>query len=139
MPGNLSYAAPSGVLPAGLCAAFTELREYAQLQALYHDGTVQRGQLALSSRRTFRISRRLSSAALATLYAFWCGQNNGLTPFFFYNPFEPAAGLAVGSNYDATGISTQGRYTVAFRGGTWTQATDICRTNVQGLELVEVA
>lgn len=38
----------------------------------------------------------------------------------------------------ATGNNTQGRVTVVFR-GKWAQATDISRTNVQGLELVEVA
>ena len=44
----------------------------------------------------------------------------------------------IGSNYDPTGNNTQGRVTVVFRGN-WAQATDIARTNVQGLELVEVA
>jgi hypothetical protein len=61
-----------------------------------------------------------------------------LIPFAFYNPFEVAAGHDIGSNYDPTGNGTQGRLTVVFR-GPWTQATDLCRTNVQGLELVEVA
>jgi len=139
MPGNLTQSAPSGVLPASLCTAFTELREYAQLQNGYHDGNIQRGQLAQTSRCTFRLSKRLSASALATLYTFWVAQNGGQTPFAYYNPFEPASGQAVGSNYDATGASTQGRYTVVFRGATWTQATDVCRTSVQGLELVEVA
>lgn len=139
MPGNLIQATPSGVLPASLCTAFTESRQYEQLQSAYHNGTIQRSQLAQTSRRTFKLSKRLSSAAQATLYAFWLAQNNGLTPFAFYNPFEPASGLAVGSNYDATGANTQGRYTVVFRGSTWSQTTDVCRTSVQGLELVEVA
>ena len=139
MPGNLIQATPSGVLPASLCTAFTELRQYEQLQSAYHDGTIQRSQLAQTSRRTFQLSKRLSAALLATLYAFWQAQNGGLTSFAFYNPFEPASGQPVGSNYDATGASTQGRYTVVFRGGTWSQATDVCRTSVQGLQLVEVA
>ena len=90
MPGDLTQAAPSGVLPASLCTAFTELRQYEQLQNAYHDGTIQRSQLAQTSRRTFRLSKRLSPSALATLYNFWVSQNGGLTPFAFYNPFEPA-------------------------------------------------
>jgi hypothetical protein len=139
MPGNLTQAVPNGVLPATLCTAFTESREYEQLQNAYHDGTIQRGQLAQTSRRTFKLSKRLSATALATLYAFWVTQNGGLTPFAYYNPFEPGSGLAVGSNYDPTGASTQGRYTVKFSGVTWSQATDVCRTSVQGLQLVEVA
>ena len=138
MPGNLVQAAPNGVMPASLCTAFTELREYVQLQNQYHDGTIQRSQLAQTSRRTFRLSKRLNVSALATLYNFWVSQNGGLTEFAFYNPFEVTAGQQVGSNYDPTGNETLGRVTVVFRGN-WAQATDIARTNVQGLELVEVA
>jgi len=137
VPGNLAYASPSGVLPESLCTAFTELREYAQLQGQYHDGTIQRSQLAQTSRKTFRLTKRLSAAALATLKAFWDSQNGGLTPFLFYNPFEPGSGLQIGSNYDPTGAGTVGRYIVVFRGA-WSQATDVCRTNVGALDLVEV-
>ena len=138
MPGNIAIAAPSGVMPATLCTAFTELREYAQLQNQYYDGTVQRSQLAQTSRRTFRLSKRLCAADLGTLYAFWVAKQGGLIPFAFYNPFEVVAGHDIGSNYDPTGNATQGRLTVVFR-GPWTQATDLARSNVQGLELVEVA
>jgi hypothetical protein len=76
-------------------------------------------------------------ASLPALYSFWVSQNAGLTPFAFYNPFDVASGQ-IGSNYDPTGNNTQGRVTVVFRGN-WAQATDVARTNVQGLELVEVA
>ena len=138
MPGNLQSAPPSGVMPASLSTAFTEVREYEQLQNQYHDGTVQRTQLAQTSRRTFRLSKRLCAADLGTLYAFWVAKQGGLIPFAFYNPFEVAAGHDIGSNYDPTGNGTQGRVTVVFRGA-WTQATDIARTNVPQLELVEVA
>jgi hypothetical protein len=138
MPGNLQPAAPNGVMPASLCTAFTEVREYAQLQNQYHDGTIHRSQLAQTSRRTYRLSKRLGAAALAALWNFWVSQNGGLTPFAFYDPFDVAEGEQIGSNYDPTGNSTQGRVTVAFR-GSWAQATDLARSNVQGLELVEVA
>jgi hypothetical protein len=138
MPGNLQPAAPNGVMPASLCTAFTEVREYVQLQNRYHDGTIHRSQLAETSRRTYRLSKRLSAAALAALWNFWVSQNGGLTPFAFYDPFGVAAGEQIGSNYDPTGNNIQGRVTVAFRGN-WAQATDLARSNVQGLELVEVA
>ena len=124
-------------MPLSLCTAFTENREYAQLQNQYKDGTIQRSQLTQTSRRTFRISKRLSASALVTLYNFW--MSHGETPFIFYNPFELAAGQQIGSNYDSTGNSTQGRVTVVFRGGMWAQSTDPARSNVQGLEMVEVA
>jgi hypothetical protein len=138
MPGNLIQPEPNGVMPASLCTAFTELQEYAQLQNQFHDGTIQRSQLVQTSRRTFRLSKRLNASALATLYNFWVLQNVGLTPFTFYNPFDVAAGQQIGSNYDPTGNNTQGRVTVVFRGN-WAQASDLARSNLQGLELVEVA
>lgn len=137
MPGNLVQAEPNGVMPESLCTSFTELREYVQLQNQYHDGTIQRSQLAQTSRRTFRLSKRLSASLRSTLCSFWVSQNAGLTPFAFYNPFDVAAGQQIGSNFDPTGNNTQGRVTVVFRGN-WGQSTDLARTNVQGLELVEV-
>jgi hypothetical protein len=138
MPGNLTQSEPNGVMPASLCTAFTELREHVQLQNQYHDGTIQRSQLAQTSLRTFRVNKRLSVSTLTALYDFWVSQNRGLTPFAFYNPFDVGAGQQIGSNYDSTGNNTQGRVTVVFRGN-WVQATELARTNLQGLELVEVA
>jgi hypothetical protein len=125
-------------MPASLSTAFTESREYAQLQNQYRDGTIQRSQLAQTSRRTFRLRKRLSASVLSALYSFWVSQKGGLTPFAFYNPFEVTSGQQIGSNYDPTGNSTQGRVTVVFR-GPWAQSTDLGRTNVQELDLIEVA
>jgi hypothetical protein len=138
MPGNLVQAEPNGVMPESLCTVFTELREFAQLQNQFHDGTIQRSQLAQTSRRTFRLNKRLNASALSALYNFWVSQNGGLTSFAFYNSFDVGVGQQIGSNYDPTGANTLGRVTVVFR-GTWAQATDLARTNVQGLELIEVA
>lgn len=138
MPGNIQNAAPNGVMPFSLCTSFTELREYVQLQNQYHDGTVQRSQLAQTSRRTFRLNKRLSASLLSALYSFWISQNGGLTPFAFYNPFEVGSGQQIGSNYDPTGNNTQGRVTVVFRAN-WAQVTDVARTNLQDVELIEIA
>jgi hypothetical protein len=138
MPGNILAAVPNGVMPFTLCTAFTESRVNEQLQNQYRDGTIQRAQLAQTSRRTFRPNMRLDSALLATLYTFLAGRNFGMTPFLFYNPFDVLAGQQIGSNYDATGNNTQGRVTVVLRGN-WAQVSDLCRSNVQGLQLVEVA
>jgi hypothetical protein len=138
MPGNILAAVPNGVMPASLCVAFSEAREYAQLRNQYHDGTIQRSQLAQTSRRTFVPNMRLNATKLAALYAFLDGQNFGMTPFLFYNPFDVLSGQQIGSNFDATGNNTQGRITVRLRGN-WSQLSDLCRTNVQGLQLVEVA
>ena len=130
MPGNLQSAMPSGVMPYGLCTAFSESREYAQLQAQYHDGTVQRSQLASTSRRTFRVSQRLNATKAAALKTFWDGQQGGVVPFVFYNLIE--------GTYDPAGNSVTGRYTVVFRSN-WQQTTGLARTDVQNLELIEVA
>ena len=78
-------------------------------------GTIQRSQLAQTSRRTFRLSKRLSASVLFSLYSFWLTQNAGLTPFAFYNQFDVVSGQQIGSNYDPTGNNVQGRVTVVFR------------------------
>ena len=130
MPGSIQNAAPSGVMPYGLCTAFSESREYVQLQAQYHDGTIERSQLAQTSRRTFKLAQRLTATRVAALKAFWDGQQGGVVPFLFYNLAEGA--------YDPTGNSTQGRYTVVFRGN-WSQSTGLLRTDVPQIELIEVA
>jgi len=130
VPGNVQNAAPSGVMPYALCAAFTESREYVQLQSQYHDGTIQRSQLAASSRRTFTVSQRLDATKVAALKTFWDGQQGGVIPFLFYNLIEGA--------YDPTGNSVTGRYTVVFRSN-WQQTTGLARTDVQNLQLIEVA
>jgi hypothetical protein len=115
-------------MPYALCTAFSESREYAQLQ--YHDGTVQRSQLASTSRRTFKVSQRLNATKVAALKTFWDGQQGGVVPFVFYNLIE--------GTYDPTGNSVTGRYTVVFRSN-WQQTTGLARTDVQNLELIEVA
>ena len=146
MPGSVQNAVPVGVLPASLCTAFTEVREFEALQNQYHDGTLETGQLAQTSRKTFKLSQRLSAvrpaplvlSPLELLKAFWDAHDGGLIPFVYYNPFEPISGQPIGSNYDATGASTVGRYTVVFRGA-WSQSSGLARTDVPNIELIEVA
>ena len=70
MPGNIQNASPSGVMPYALCTNFSESREYVQLQAQYHDGTADRTQLAQTSRRSFKIAQRLTTARAIALKAF---------------------------------------------------------------------
>jgi len=137
MPGNVQNAVPSGVFPQTLSLAFAEAREYPELQNGYHDQNVQRSQLATASRKTFRLTKRLTPTALATLKTFWDAHVGGIA-FLFYNPFEPASGQPIGSNYDAGGSSTQGRYTCVFR-GSWTQQAGMARTQTGQIEFVEVA
>jgi hypothetical protein len=130
MPGNILTVLPSGVMPSALCTAFSESREFVQLQAQYHDGSAERSQLAQTSRKTFKLAQRLTAAGAIALKAFWDGQQGGVVPFLFYNLAEGA--------YDPSGNSTPGRYTVVFR-GTWSQNTGLLRTDVPQIELAEVA
>ncbi len=133
MPGSILNAVPSGVMPYALCTAFSESREFVQLQAQYHDGTTERSQLAQTSRMAFKLVQRLTAARVAALKAFWDAQQGGVAPFLFYNLAEGA--------YDPTGNSTQGRYTVVFRSN-WAQVTGggtaLLRTDIQQIELMEV-
>jgi len=117
-------------MPYSLCTAFAESREYVQLQTQYHDGTTERSQLAQTSRKSFKLAKRLTATLATALKSFWDGQQGGVVPFLFYNPVEGA--------YDGTGAATAGRYTVVFRGN-WSQTTGVQRTDVPQLELVEVA
>jgi len=130
MPGNLQQAAPNGVMPRALCTAFSESREYVQLQTQFHDGAIQRSQLSQTSRRTFSLAQRLTAALAIALKAFWDNQQGGAVPFVFYNLIE--------GSYDPTGNSTQGRYTVRFQGA-WSQNTGLARTDIPQLQLIEIA
>lgn len=167
MPGALAVAAPSGVLPQNLCLAFSENRLYPMLAVTYHDGTTERALISdaeveqvqvgwdnttnpptrifqavpsgdpPTSVRTWKLSRRLNAAGLATLKAFFEQQQGGLIPFYFYNPFEPNPGMPAGSNYDPTGTGIQGRHTCVFRGA-WTETVGLGRSDTQ-LEIAEIA
>lgn len=134
MPGSILAPQPTLVMPQSLCLQFSESREYVQLRNQYHDGTPQASQLAQTSRRTFKFSRRLTSSVLSQLWTFYQNVGGQLQPFLFYNPYE---GSPVGSNYDSTGVNTTGRYICAFR-NSWTQSTGMLRTDASNFELIQL-
>ena len=141
MPGNLAAAAPSGVLPKSLCTAFTETRVLPMLIQQYHDGTserslIQDGVNLPESIRIWKQTRKLDADAMTLLVAFFEGQQGGLTPFFFYDPYEVTLGQRIGSNWDPTGASVQGRHTCVFRGD-WNQTTNMGRSEAP-IEFMEV-
>ncbi len=70
MPGNIQNAAPSAVMPYALCTTFAESREWAHIQAQYHNGTTEQSQLAQTSRKSFRLAQRLTAARVVALKAF---------------------------------------------------------------------
>ena len=63
MPGNLSAASPSGVLPQTLSLNFVETRVFPMLTVSYHDGTTERSLIVdgvnpASSIRRWTLSKR---------------------------------------------------------------------------------
>jgi hypothetical protein len=133
MPGSVQNAVPNALMAQSLCTAFIEECAFLALENQYHDGTAHRSLLAQTPRRSFKLAQRLTASALDALKTFWDAHRD--VAFFFYNPWEATP---VGSNYDPDGNSTEGRYTVVFRGG-WAQQLTIGRSNVPQIELVEVA
>lgn len=123
------------MLPFALCKAFTGTRAFDCRVDEYHDGSSDRQAMVATSRRSWKLTQRLKPTAMATLKTFW--QTYPTTPFYFYDPFEPASGLSVGSNYDATGASGTGRYTVVFTGN-WDETIYIPRAEAT-FGLIEVA
>jgi hypothetical protein len=108
MPGNVPLANTTQVLPQTLCKEFSARRDYPVLVNAYPDGTSHREILTTNSRKSWKTKRRLTAALVSALRAFYDGMGPGA--FFFYDP------MSIGSNYDATGASLQGRYTVRFEG-----------------------
>ncbi len=123
MPGNLDAAAPVGSLPDSLYSAFTEQRAFPMLAAQYHDGRTERGLIEDGvnlpvSIRSWKLTKRLNAADLATLKTFFEAHEGGLIPFTF--------------------TDLQGNDITAVFRGDWNESTGIQRTNVP-LEIVEVA
>jgi len=141
MPGSVANAVVPVVaghplvFPFGLCRVFTETLTYAARVNEYHDGTTQRQALVSSSRRSWKLTRRLTPSLITTLRAFMLAHPTDA--FYFYNPFEPGTGQLEGSNYDSTGASLTGRYTVRLSGDL-AETINIARTEIS-VELVEIA
>jgi hypothetical protein len=145
MPGNLSIAAPAGVLPNSLCTAFVETRVFPVLSVTYHDGTIERSMIADGVNiprplRSWSLAKRLTETQRVDLQAFWETTTEGsLRTFYFYDPYDTSFGQAFGKNYDATGASTQGRVVVRFQGAWQHVLTVGRRSNIPNLTLQECA
>jgi phage-related protein len=99
----------------------------------YLDGSSWRGLLANTSRKRWRLVKRLTPAKIAGLRAFHEAREGAHEAFYFYDPY----GTNPRFSYDATGASVEGRRTVGFEGG-WSQATGPARGEAE-IQLVEVA
>jgi hypothetical protein len=138
MPGNVANATPTLVMPWNLCAVFQHSRAYSGMQNDFADGTNQRSLITFTSKKTWRIQPMLSNnanndgvkAVLELLRNFYDSVNGPQKAFYFYDVFETSRFA-----YDATGVSTVGRYTVVFRTA-WSQTANFPFVTVQ-LELEE--
>jgi hypothetical protein len=133
MPGSVENAVPTTVFPHSLCRAFTHAREYVVLENEYANGESQRSTLAATSRKRWRLGKRLTPALLQQLRDFYDARHGPQEPFYFYDPWDTSPKFS----YDPTGQSTTGRYTVRFE-GTWEQMAGIGRADC-GITLAEVA
>jgi hypothetical protein len=132
MPGSVQYATPITVLPQSLCRAFTHSREYPVLDNEYRNGESQRSVQAATSRKRWRLAKRLTPTQLAQLRSFFEARGGNLLPFFFYDGLESIPHW----NYDPAGVDPNGRFTVHFVGG-WNQSVGLGTGDVE-IEFVEV-
>ncbi|MBI3209606.1 MAG: DUF2460 domain-containing protein [Candidatus Solibacter usitatus] len=113
--------------------AFVHERAYPFIENEYKNGESQRSVLASNSRKRWRLTKRLTPAALQMLRDFFDARNGATEPFYFYDPYDTSPRFS----YDPTGVVTVGRYTVRFNGD-WQQSCGLGRSDVQ-IELVELA
>jgi hypothetical protein len=108
MPGSVSLAAPVTVLPYGLSEMYVESYEWPTVTSQpYSDGAVQVRSDAAAVRRSWALSQRWEFDDIDDLVGFWEDRKGAHEPFYFY---------PILSQYDATGVSTTGRYRVRFDG-----------------------
>ncbi|MBN2118515.1 MAG: hypothetical protein JW730_18220 [Anaerolineales bacterium] len=132
MPGNVSYANPTTVLPWSLCRAFSHSRQYIALDNEYRNGESQRGRLVDDSRRSWQISRRITPTILADFRDFYDACNGPHEAFYFYDPWDASPKFG----YDPTGVSPVGRYTVRFA-APWSQTIFPGRAEIE-IALIEI-
>ena len=131
MPGSVHNASSVGVLPFSLCRQLVETRQFPVRLNEYHDGTSQRQALAATSRRTWKMGKRLTATQLGTLRTFLFAHPTDA--FYIYSMKETNPAFS----WDATGVSTPGRYLVRL-GGNYSQTVGLGRLDTE-LELIETA
>jgi len=133
MPGSVQNAAAATVLPQSLSVAFTLERAYPLIENEYKNGESQRSVQATTSRKRWRLTKRLPPAAMQTLRNFYEARNGTTEAFYYYDPYETSPKFT----YDPTGVVTVGRYTVRFNSD-WQQSSGPGRSDVE-IELLELA
>lgn len=132
MPGSVVNASASAVMPASLCRAFARSQEHLVEENEYRNGESQRRARTATSRKRWRLAKRLRPPALQTLRAFYDACNGLHEAFWFYDPWETMPKFS----HDPTGVALLGRYAVRFASG-WGQDVTLGHADVS-IELVEV-
>jgi hypothetical protein len=88
---------------------------------------------ATTSRKRWRLAKRLPPIALAALRDFYDARKGATEPFYFYDPYETSPKFS----HDPTGQAAAGRYTVRFD-SEWSQSVGLGRADVS-IELIELA
>lgn len=112
MPTSVSNAvvAAGVVLPRLLCSSFTKVLRYDVLENSYANGESQRAVLTTSSRKSWQLTRSLTTAQSDELVAFYLARRGPTEAFYLYSPFDTVPRFF----WDGTGAVTTGRYTVHF-------------------------
>jgi hypothetical protein len=133
VPGNVVNAAPTSVMPWGLCLAFSQTHEHVVKLVEYPCGDFQSGLVFSTSRKSWKISRKLEASEFETLREFYEDCQGPIVPFYFYAPWETSPKFS----YDPLGMATTGRYTVRFDGA-WQQHSEIRRAACE-ISIIEIA
>ncbi len=108
MPGNVTPATPVAVLPNHLCALFREMRVWSVRESGgYPDGRYQAEPQAVTSRKSWEITKLLTFAQWLELRTFFDARNGSQQAFHWY---------PLVADYDPTGASMIGRWLVRFDG-----------------------
>ena len=134
MPGSVSNATPSTVLPQILARAFSRSQEYIVIANEYRNGESQRRRVTETSRKTWRFTRRMTTAQLQALRNFYFARHGAHQPFYAYDPLETVPKFS----HDPTGVDTNGRYTVRFASD-WNQSVFAGGRAEATIQFVEVA
>lgn len=135
MPGSVVAASPALVLPLSLSRQFVHERSWFVFESTYAHGESQRRVIPATSRKRWRLAKRLTTAQLASLRTFYQSSMLGpLFTFFFYDGMETVPRWG----WDATGASTTGRYSVRFENTAWAESLSIPRHEAE-IRIIEVS
>jgi hypothetical protein len=134
MPGNVQNANPVEVLPETLSMAFESTWTWAVRENQYANGESQRDDLVTTARRAWALTKRLTAAQLTELRAFFEARQGSMEPFYFYDGTQTSPKWS----WDATGVTSTGRYTVRFAQASWEQAVGVGARGEVSLTLIEL-